>query len=284
MVSKSVLAAILLPVVVSAQATAPQYGQCGGMGWKGATTCPVGWTCTYSNPYYSQCLPGSSSTTKAPTTTTTTTTTTTKPPTTIVTSTTTTTTTRPTSTFVPTTTTTAPTTTTTTTTAKPSTTTTPPTGGSGPGNVLQPNWLWIRAVEAPNFHKYLQTSPTYSTGTALMADYTTAGQFQITAAGQLVENIGGGAQLYANVAPRSGTEQTLAVSFSASPNTYGTFAFQGDAVTWTVAGISRPNTAAWFVCTGQALFINLGNYLSGNAPAGCADETIHYYNGATAVN
>ncbi|KAF3914496.1 hypothetical protein AA313_de0206322 [Arthrobotrys entomopaga] len=31
------------------------YGQCGGIGWTGGTCCSQG-TCTYSNPYYSQCL------------------------------------------------------------------------------------------------------------------------------------------------------------------------------------------------------------------------------------
>ncbi|MCJ1306779.1 hypothetical protein MMC25_000422 [Agyrium rufum] len=35
---------------------APKYSQCGGIGWKGATTCAAGSTCTVSNPYYSQCL------------------------------------------------------------------------------------------------------------------------------------------------------------------------------------------------------------------------------------
>ncbi|KAF3907509.1 Endoglucanase-4 [Arthrobotrys entomopaga] len=34
---------------------APLYGQCGGAGWTGPTTCAQG-TCTYSNAYYSQCL------------------------------------------------------------------------------------------------------------------------------------------------------------------------------------------------------------------------------------
>ncbi|KAF9260680.1 hypothetical protein L218DRAFT_567803 [Marasmius fiardii PR-910] len=48
---------LLLAGVASAQ-TAPQYGQCGGIGWAGPTTCPSGWTCTVGNPYYSQCLPG----------------------------------------------------------------------------------------------------------------------------------------------------------------------------------------------------------------------------------
>ncbi|KKK21355.1 endo-1,4-beta-xylanase [Aspergillus rambellii] len=32
------------------------YAQCGGLGWKGATCCASGSTCTYSNAYYSQCL------------------------------------------------------------------------------------------------------------------------------------------------------------------------------------------------------------------------------------
>jgi len=44
-------------------ATVPAYGQCGGQGWTGGTTCVSGYTCTYSNPYYSQCLAGTVSTT-----------------------------------------------------------------------------------------------------------------------------------------------------------------------------------------------------------------------------
>ncbi|KAJ5087278.1 hypothetical protein N7456_010894 [Penicillium angulare] len=35
---------------------AQQYGQCGGSGWTGATTCVSGTTCTYFNDWYSQCL------------------------------------------------------------------------------------------------------------------------------------------------------------------------------------------------------------------------------------
>ncbi|TDL28306.1 Oligoxyloglucan reducing end-specific cellobiohydrolase [Rickenella mellea] len=33
------------------------YGQCGGQGWTGPTVCVSGYKCTYSNPYYSQCIP-----------------------------------------------------------------------------------------------------------------------------------------------------------------------------------------------------------------------------------
>ncbi|EGX51171.1 hypothetical protein AOL_s00054g547 [Orbilia oligospora ATCC 24927] len=54
------LLAILLFQAVGIYAQAPVYGQCGGIGWTGATTCASGSTCVYSNPYYSQCLPGSS--------------------------------------------------------------------------------------------------------------------------------------------------------------------------------------------------------------------------------
>jgi hypothetical protein len=105
-----------------------------------------------------------------------------------------------------------------------------------------------------------------------MGDYTTAGQFNIVN-GQLVELITG-ELLYAVVSPPADSTVTkLAVTFSKSPNTYGTFAFSGDAVTWTVPSISRPNIAAWLVCTGQQLFINLGPYAY-NTPAECADETV----------
>ncbi|THH06716.1 hypothetical protein EW145_g3894 [Phellinidium pouzarii] len=51
----------LVPLVSAQQSV---YGQCGGIGWTGATTCVAGSTCTVLNDYYSQCLPGAS----APTT------------------------------------------------------------------------------------------------------------------------------------------------------------------------------------------------------------------------
>lgn len=35
---------------------APKYGQCGGQGWTGPTTCAAGSTCKASNQWYSQCL------------------------------------------------------------------------------------------------------------------------------------------------------------------------------------------------------------------------------------
>ncbi|KAJ3053517.1 hypothetical protein HK097_004111 [Rhizophlyctis rosea] len=66
---KLTLAALAL-AAAPAMAQQSAWGQCGGQGWSGATTC-------YSNPYYSQCIPGSNTqptrtttTTRAPTTTT----------------------------------------------------------------------------------------------------------------------------------------------------------------------------------------------------------------------
>lgn len=105
-----------------------------------------------------------------------------------------------------------------------------------------------------------------------MDSYTTAGQFQIVD-GQLVELIDGG-MLYANVEEQANANVTmLAMAFNTTQNTYGTFAFSGDAVQWSVASINRPNLSAWLVCADQQLFINLGNY-DYNTPPGCADETV----------
>ncbi|KIO19715.1 carbohydrate-binding module family 1 protein, partial [Tulasnella calospora MUT 4182] len=216
---------------------------CGGQGWTGATTCVAGWTCVYSNAWYSQCLQG---------TTTATTTTTSQ---------------------------------TSTTTSKTSTTTTN-VSPSQPIQTLVGDWLWIRAVAAPNFHKYLRSIASYAPGDAILGDYTTAAQFKIVS-GQLQHYLPGGSVLYMQVETRpDSTVMKLKTSFAATPNTYGTFAWSGDALTWTVSGITRPNNAAWLACTdaaaGPDLYINLGNYMY-QTPAGCADQTIHYYNGATAV-
>ncbi|ESZ95291.1 glycoside hydrolase family 10 protein [Sclerotinia borealis F-4128] len=50
--------AALLSHVNLALAQSQGWGQCGGTGWNGATTCVTGYTCTSSNTYYSQCIPG----------------------------------------------------------------------------------------------------------------------------------------------------------------------------------------------------------------------------------
>lgn len=72
---KYLLALTALAVAVSPTvAQSPVWGQCGGIGWSGATTCASGSVCTVSNPYYSQCLPGTATTTTVGTTSTVTTT------------------------------------------------------------------------------------------------------------------------------------------------------------------------------------------------------------------
>ncbi|KAB5577998.1 hypothetical protein GE09DRAFT_1214211 [Coniochaeta sp. 2T2.1] len=116
---------------------------------------------------------------------------------------------------------------------------------------------WIRAVASPNFHNVVS--------------------------GQLVEYTGeGAAPLYMHVEkPADFTQRTLKTWFNTTQNDFGTFVFQGDALTWSAPEVKRQNLAAWLVCEGKALFVNTGAYAY-QTPAGCADQTIHYYNDATA--
>jgi cellulose 1,4-beta-cellobiosidase len=44
------------PTTTASGATQTHYGQCGGTGFTGPTSCASPYTCTYSNAYYSQCL------------------------------------------------------------------------------------------------------------------------------------------------------------------------------------------------------------------------------------
>ncbi|KAJ3514912.1 hypothetical protein NLJ89_g2094 [Agrocybe chaxingu] len=64
----SISFATLLALLPLATAQSGAWGQCGGDGWTGPTTCIAGYTCTYSNPWYSQCLPGTASATVSTTT------------------------------------------------------------------------------------------------------------------------------------------------------------------------------------------------------------------------
>jgi len=62
------LALVSLAVFASqAAAQSAEWGQCGGIGWTGPTTCVSGTTCVKSNDYYSQCLPGTATTQPSPT-------------------------------------------------------------------------------------------------------------------------------------------------------------------------------------------------------------------------
>ncbi|EKM58509.1 glycoside hydrolase family 10 protein [Phanerochaete carnosa HHB-10118-sp] len=51
--------AVLLPFV---QAQSPVWGQCGGIGWTGPTTCTTGNVCQEYSAYYSQCIPSGQAT------------------------------------------------------------------------------------------------------------------------------------------------------------------------------------------------------------------------------
>ncbi|KAH7340999.1 hypothetical protein B0J17DRAFT_341824 [Rhizoctonia solani] len=250
MLGAILLTASLFFSTALSQSTAPLYSQCGGTGWSGATICVTGSTCTKLNDYYSQCLPGASNPSSTVVRTTT-------PPVTTKTS------------IGP-------------TTTKASTTVT---GGGTVGPTLLPNYLWIRAVAAPNFHKYLQSYVPSTATDAILGDASRAGQFAITN-GKLTQITPSGSLLYANVETRAdSTVVKLKVSWQTSSTTSGTFEWSGDALIWTIAGITRPNNAAWLACTdaveGQVLYANLGPYAY-NTPAGCSDQTIHFYNAATA--
>jgi endoglucanase len=59
----NLLSGAVLAAVAQAQQSA--YGQCGGIGWTGQTTCVSGYYCYYNNAYYSQCIPGSGGATTA---------------------------------------------------------------------------------------------------------------------------------------------------------------------------------------------------------------------------
>lgn len=150
---------------------------------------------------------------------------------------------------------------------------TPQTAQAPTPTTLVKGQYWIRAVASPNYHKYLQTNPANEPGVAILGSSKTAGQYNIVS-GQVVEYTGNDAPLYMNVEkPANLTQRTLATWFNTTKNEFGTFAFQGDALTWSTPEIQRQNLAAWLVCKNQALFINTGAY-DYQTPSGCADQTV----------
>lgn len=150
-----------------------------------------------------------------------------------------------------------------------------PTSGTNPGPTLVSGWYYVRGVAEPNFHSYLQSQPTGLPSTAFLDDATQAGQYNIID-GQLVYFTGEGGELYMHVEqPADLTQRKLSTWFETVENAYGTFAFQGDTLTWHVDEIQRPNEAAWLVCEEQELFINTGAYLY-ETPEGCADQTVSF--------
>ncbi|KAJ3778984.1 carbohydrate-binding module family 1 protein [Lentinula raphanica] len=237
MISCTVCATIALAFAYAhAQSTASQYGQCGGIGWTGATLCPSGWSCNVVNDYYSQCLPGGATGTVTSSATSSS--------------------------------------------GGSTSTSTAPVATS----TLLPGNSFIRSVEEPYFHYYLQSITPGNATAAIMGSYTSAAQFQVTD-GQLIQE--STPPLYAIVEDRANSSvMTLAVSWSTTPATSGTFDFSGDTIEWSIPTIDRPQLNAWYVCPdsegNNLLFVNLG-YYDYETPTGCADETIHFYTGATAV-
>ena len=174
---------------------------------------------------------------------------------------------------------------------------------------------FVNPQEDPNFHKYLQSEVLNTASDAVLGSPATAAQFQIVS-GQLVQNANG-TPLYAVVeAQANSTVTKLKMSWSTTPasgDSAGTFMWSGDTVEWQIASINRPqlnvrirrvlstvwstnamvpmltfccHKQAWLVCPDSAgnadVYVNLGAY-DYMTPAGCADETIHAYTGATAT-
>lgn len=50
--------ALLLPLAGAVSAQQQLWGQCGGQGYSGPTTCVSGAVCSFLNEWYSQCTPG----------------------------------------------------------------------------------------------------------------------------------------------------------------------------------------------------------------------------------
>ncbi|KAF4564929.1 hypothetical protein EYR40_011103 [Pleurotus pulmonarius] len=59
---------VLLSMSLAAFAAVPLYGQCGGNGFTGETTCVSGATCSFQNEWYSQCVPSGAATSSVPVT------------------------------------------------------------------------------------------------------------------------------------------------------------------------------------------------------------------------
>lgn len=114
-----------------------------------------------------------------------------------------------------------------------------------------------------------------------MDSSSTAGQFNIID-GQFVYNTGSGTTgaLYMWVEdPSDKSQRTLKTWFNTTENTYGSFAFSGDTVTWADPDVSNRNEGAFYVCPGNltgaenALFVNTGAYAY-ETPSGCYDVDV----------
>ncbi|KAG8832498.1 hypothetical protein FRC17_001222 [Serendipita sp. 399] len=154
------------------------------------------------------------------------------------------------------------------------------------GGTLIPGNSYIRGVEAPFFHLYLQSEAGGTTpGDAILASYMTAAQFQVTG-GQLIMNPTGSSKLYGQVARPASGDVKLKVTWATTQSTFGTFSWSGDTLLWSDPSVTRSQNNAWLGCTDSGgkvdLYVNLGPY-GYNTPSGCSDQTIHAYTGPSAV-
>ncbi|OBT75427.1 hypothetical protein VF21_05692 [Pseudogymnoascus sp. 05NY08] len=167
------------------------------------------------------------------------------------------------------------------TTAPASTPTTATSTPLPPAATLTPNNLWIRAVEEPNYHAYLQSS---SSGVAVLGSASSAAQF-IFNGGRIIL-LDASTALRALVHPEvigaeNGTAGRLAVTFvewGSGEADYGGFLYKGDTLMWRNLGLAvpRPDESAWLVCGGGEVFVNLGAAGEGT-PEGCVDQTVSFW-------
>jgi hypothetical protein len=104
-------------------------------------------------------------------------------------------------------------------------------------------YSFIRAVEDPNFHKYLQSETLGKAGDAVLGNPGNAAQFQIVN-GQLVQYVDATTNLYMTVEARANTTvNKLKTSWSTTPASganAGTFLWSGDTLEWQISTITRP--------------------------------------------
>ncbi|KAJ3044684.1 hypothetical protein HDV00_001088 [Rhizophlyctis rosea] len=206
------LAVAALTFVSSVAAQSGAWQQCGGNNFSGSKTCVSGYTCSFINEWYSQCVPGSSqptTTIRAVSTTRTTTTTRAVPTTTV------------------------PTTTRSSTTVTRTTTSTvsaPAPSGTG---------VQIRAVQDPVFHLYLQNSG----GKAVLGSESTGGRYII--ANGKIQTVGSG--LYLNY--ENTTNGYKALTFDATSTSTG-WGLEGDTII-TTNGSPLGRQLNFLVCGSQ---------------------------------
>ncbi|KAK6974948.1 hypothetical protein R3P38DRAFT_3335304 [Favolaschia claudopus] len=159
------------------------------------------------------------------------------------------------------------------------------TASSGSATLVPGMVSFVRAVEDPNFHKYLQSQVLGSASPAcpwgLYPGRTiSSGQWSARPERRWL------ATLRRRRTPANSTVVKLGMHWATTPDTLGDVCvLAGDSLEWSSPSVKRQQNNAWLVCpTGSVLnvFINLGAY-DYMTPPGCADQTLNAYTGTTAV-